>query len=156
MIKHLRLVAVAGIVTATVLVALLTYGPEEAPGQKCGVYRNDKTVTVGTTEIETEVVQTEAERAKGLSGRPCIEPNRGMLFVFDKPGQYPFWMKDMKFPIDIVWVDANHKVIGLDIDVAPSTYPHAFVSEKPAQYVLELQAKRAKDLNIGLGTTVNF
>ncbi|MEX0881334.1 MAG: DUF192 domain-containing protein [Candidatus Saccharimonadales bacterium] len=155
-LNNLRLVVTAAIVVVAVLFALLTYSPSQAPGPKCGFYRNDKTVTISSAQIKAEVVQSPAEREKGLSGRRCIEPDKGMLFVFDKPGQYPFWMKDMKFPIDIVWIDASHTVVGLDIDVAPSTYPDAFVSEKPAQYVLELQANRSKDLKIGLGTPVNF
>ncbi|MBI2285395.1 DUF192 domain-containing protein [Candidatus Saccharibacteria bacterium] len=154
--KHLRLVVVAAIVVAAVLFALLTNSPSQAPGPKCGVYRNDKTVTIGSVQIKAEIVESPAEREQGLSGRPCIEANQGMLFVFDKPGRYPFWMKDMKFPIDIVWIAASRTVVGLDIDVVPSTYPDAFVSEKPAQYVLELQANRAKDLEISLGTPVNF
>ncbi|HEY5549600.1 MAG TPA: DUF192 domain-containing protein [Candidatus Saccharimonadales bacterium] len=154
--KNLRPIAAATIVVVAVTVALLAYNPRDISEQGCGPYRNDRLVRFGSVQISAEVANNVADRAKGLSGRPCIEPNQSMLFIFDKPGQYPFWMKDMKFPIDIVWIDANHKVIGLDTDVAPSTYPDAFVSEKPAQYVLELQANRSKDLGITLGTAVKF
>ena len=154
--KNPRLIAIAVIVIAAVLVGAFTYHPKESSIAKCGIYRNDKTVSIGSKKIQAEVTMNPAEMEQGLGGRACIEANQAMLFVFDKPGRYAFWMKDMRFPIDIVWIDANHKVVGLDIDVAPSTYPDVFVSEKPAQYVLELQANRSKALDITLGTPVNF
>ncbi len=155
--KNLRLAAAAAVVVAAVLFALLTYSPSQAPEPKCGFYRNDKTVTISSTQIRAEVAQSPAEREKGLSGRRCIEPNQGMLFVFNKPGHYAFWMKDMNFPIDIVWIGPDHKIVGLEINVLPSSFPDRFVNkDNPAQYVLELQANRAKDLKIGLGTPVNF
>ncbi len=66
-------------------------------------------------------------------------------------------MKDMKFPIDIAWISPDKKVVGLEIDVEPSTYPDSFVNkDQPAQYVLELKANRSKTLNINLGTPVKF
>lgn len=138
------------------MAALLAYSPKDPSEQQCGSYRNDKTVTINSTKIKAEVAQDPAEQAKGLSGRPCIENNQAMLFVFERPDQYKFWMKDMKFPIDIVWIDANRVVVGLNIDVSPSTYPDYFTSEKPSQYVLELQANRSKELGVTLGTPVNF
>lgn len=155
--KYLRQVITGLVVIAVVLAALLTYQPKEASGPKCGLYGDDKTVTIGTEKIKAEVVQTPAEREKGLGGRPCIESNQAMLFIFDKPGRYAIWMKDMRFPIDIVWINYDHKVVGLEIDVLPSTYPDRFVNkDNPALYVLELQANRAKELNVGLGTPINF
>lgn len=147
----------AAVVVGAVLVALLTYGPNEAQKPKCGVYRNDKTVSINSANIKVEVVKTAAEAEKGLGGRPCIERDQGMLFVFNKPGRYSFWMKDMRFSIDIVWISPERKVVGLEIDVSPSTYPDRFVNkDNPAQYVLELPANRSKNLGITLGTPVNF
>ncbi|MBI4033860.1 DUF192 domain-containing protein [Candidatus Saccharibacteria bacterium] len=157
--KQLRLVVVAVLVIAAVVAAVLFSGQDNVsmPKQVCGPYRNDKAVQIGSTQIKTEVASADAERAKGLGGRPCIESDRGMLFVFDKPGRYPFWMKDMRFPIDIVWISPNHRVVGLEVDVLPSSFPDRFVNkDEPAQYVLELQANRAKDLKIGLGTPVDL
>jgi uncharacterized membrane protein (UPF0127 family) len=79
-----------------------------------------------------------------------------MLFRFTKPGQYPFWMKGMKFPIDIIWIGADHKVAAIEVDEKPSTYPDKFVNQKPAQYVLEVKANTTKRLNIDIGTPVTF
>jgi uncharacterized membrane protein (UPF0127 family) len=123
----------------------------------CGTYRTDKLVTIGSASFNTEVVTTQAAKDKGLSGRPCIEPNQAMLFVFDKPSRYFIWMKGMRFPIDIVWITTDHKVAGYEFDVPPSSYPTRFANKAmPAQYVLEFKANAAKSLAIDIGTTVTF
>jgi uncharacterized protein len=84
-----------------------------------------------------------------------------MLFSFSQPGYYRFWMKDMKFPIDIIWISPDHKVAGIERDVEPSTYFSKnpfFINDKDhiAQYVLELKANRSTDLHIALGTPIQF
>lgn len=125
--------------------------------QGCGtLYRHDTTVKVRGTSIPVEVASSDAQREKGLSGRKCIGSGQAMLFEFNKAGYYPFWMKDMKFPIDIVWIGADHKAVTIKPNISPSTYPQTFTSEKPAKYVLELGAGRAKQLNITKDTTLNF
>jgi hypothetical protein len=151
-----RLIVAVIVVVVAVLFVFLSNQSKDSTNSNCGAYRNDKIVAVNSEKITAEVVDTQEERVQGLSGRPCIEADKGMLFVYDKPGSYPFWMKDMKFPIDIVWVGSDHIVVDLDIDVSPSTYPDVLISKEPAQYVLELQANRSKNLKIELGTPVNF
>ncbi len=66
----------------------------------------DKTATmiIGNNKLEVELAQTEAERSLGLSGRDSLPDRSGMLFTFDTPGYYGFWMKDMKFPLDFIWI----------------------------------------------------
>jgi uncharacterized membrane protein (UPF0127 family) len=124
----------------------------------CGNYRNDGQVRINGANINVEIPKSPSEFAKGLGGRPCILPNQGMLFAFTKPGQYPMWMKDMKFPVDIIWIGADHKVVGFYNDITPSTYPDSFVNKKdsPASYVLELKDKRASELYLTIGTPVSF
>lgn len=132
----------------------------EANGLKtsaCGLYRNDKTVQIGSAKFEAEVADTANQQEKGLGRRPCIGENQAMLFEFSKPSHYAFWMKDMKFPIDIVWISPDHRVADLNVDVQPSTYPNSFINKDHlAQYVLEIKANRSKSLSITLGTPVNF
>jgi uncharacterized membrane protein (UPF0127 family) len=66
-------------------------------------------------------------------------------------------MKDMHFPIDIIWIGADYKVAAMEINVSPKTYPDSFVNrDKLAQYVLEIKANRSKSLGIDIGTPVNF
>lgn len=124
----------------------------------CGKYRTDRVVHINGAAFNTEVASNAAEFEKGLAGRPCILPDEALLFAFKQPGQYPFWMKGMKFPIDMIWVDSSDRVAATRVNVQPSTYPWRFAnaSSHPAQYVLEVQANRSKQLGVGLGTTVSF
>lgn len=62
---------------------------------------------IGNAQVAVEVRDTEAGRSQGLSGREKLAEDEGMLFVFDQPGIYGFWMKEMKFPLDFIWIKDN-------------------------------------------------
>jgi uncharacterized membrane protein (UPF0127 family) len=119
-------------------------------------YRHDITIQAGDNLISAEVPENGQKKEIGLGGRSCIGADEGMLFVFSQPGQPNFWMKDMKFPIDIVWIDENKIVTKVNTNVAASTYPKTFSSNAPSKYVLELRANRAGPLNIAEGTDLKF
>ena len=124
----------------------------------CGPYRNDRILTINGAQFKTEAPNNQAEFTKGLGGRPCILPGEAMIFPFKTPAQYAIWMKGMKFPIDVLWINANHQVVAAFVNLQPSSYPKKFENPatQPARYVLELKANRSKDLKIGLGTIVQF
>ncbi len=122
----------------------------------CGAYHDDALVRINGAAIKVELPRDAAGFAKGLGGRPCILPDRGMLFAFSQPGQYAFWMKDMKFPIDILWLNTARQVVYEQADVQPSTYPGRYMNQQPAQYVLEIKANLSRALHIGPGTQVSF
>jgi uncharacterized membrane protein (UPF0127 family) len=123
----------------------------------CGSnYRKDTIVQSAVSTIDAEVANTDVQRVKGLSNRQCIGADQGMLFVFEREDILDIWMKDMKFPIDIVWVSSNKTVNHVETYVSPKTYPKIFNSKTPSLYVLELQAGRSKTLNITEGTNLQF
>jgi uncharacterized membrane protein (UPF0127 family) len=123
----------------------------------CGTYRRDVVLRIGSHRIAAESAVTPDERDRGLGGRHCIGANQGMLWTFKLPVHISFWMKGMKFPIDIVWIGPDHRVVWVARNVSPATYPRTFKNRrKGALYVVELQAGRAKSLGITLGTTVAF
>lgn len=97
-------------------------------------------VYLGGVVVNTKVAQSTEERQKGLSGRSDLGDNEGMLFIFEKPGLYRFWMKDMNFAIDIIWLDESLKVVSIKGGVEPSSYPEVFRPSEPAKYVLEVNA----------------
>jgi uncharacterized membrane protein (UPF0127 family) len=160
--KYLGLIIAAFALVAIVAAALII-GPGEEKKHKasqaagpCGVYRRDAKVSINGKTFDVEQPKNPDAFAKGLGGRPCITDSEGMLFRFTRPGQYPFWMKDMKFPIDIIWIGSDHRVAAVEVDEKPSTYPDKFVNQKPAQYVLEVKANTSKQLMIEIGTPVTF
>jgi uncharacterized membrane protein (UPF0127 family) len=117
-------------------------------------YRTDKMITLRNRHFRTEVVSDEASREKGLSGRSCIADDTAMLFEFPASGRYCFWMKDMAFPIDMVWLDQNHTIVHIKQNTQPDTYPQTFCPDLPAKYVIELKAGTTGNAELAEGDTV--
>jgi uncharacterized membrane protein (UPF0127 family) len=110
------------------------------------------TITVGQRgTFRVEVVDTDAERTRGLSGRTSFGSDEGMFFIFDTPDKHGFWMKDMHFPIDIVWFNESGRVIWIENDVPPDSYPRIFRAPSPDKYVLELPSGIAARRGILIG-----
>lgn len=114
------------------------------------------TVKINNIIINIELAQTLNEKTQGLSNRDFLDKNEGMLFVYDVPDFYSFWMKDMKFPIDIIWIDKDHKIVDLHKNVLPESYPQRFQPKNPAQYILEVNAGFCEKHNIQIGDFVDF
>src|SRR2546423_625848 len=93
---------------------------------------SQKAIAINDHVINVEVVDTEVAREKGLGGRDFLAKDTGMLFVFPKNDTYAFWMKDMKFNIDIVWISADGHIVDMRENVSPNTYPTVFSPRSPA------------------------
>ncbi len=113
-------------------------------------------IFVGQSHFTVELARSSAEQALGLGKRGGLNPDSGMLFIFSKPSIQNFWMKDMEFPIDMVWIDENKKVIGFAENALPEDFPKVYSSPKPASYVLEIGAGQVKIKSIQVGDEVNF
>ena len=95
--------------------------------------------------------------ALAWSGRQELGKSEGMLFVAEKDGDIPIWMKDMRIPIDIIWLDAKKKVVHVKRDVWPDNEPHeVYHTPVPARYVLELPAGSTREHGIKPGVTARF
>lgn len=117
-------------------------------------------VTINGYVINAEVVASETARARGLGGREGIGADEGMLFIFDDPGFHSIWMKDMHFPIDIVWIGGG-KIVGIEENVDPQigaadsalrTYRAKLLDD----FVLELPAGRLRALGARMGDAVSI
>jgi uncharacterized membrane protein (UPF0127 family) len=97
-------------------------------------------VTIDDAVVRAEVAESPADREQGLSGRARLEEGRGMLFVYHDHAERTYWMKGMRFPIDIVWIDRG-RVTGLERDVpVPQGDVPLYRSRGPADHVLEVPA----------------
>lgn len=105
--------------------------------------------------FELEVADTDRSRTQGLSDREALTANKGMLFVFDEVGRRCFWMKDMRFNLDIIWTDQQKEIIKIEENVPPDTYPGSFCSDN-TQYVLEFSQGFAAKYGLKVGTTLQF
>ncbi len=115
-----------------------------------------KIIKINGSSIQVEVVDTPETRARGLSDRKVLQEDTGMLFIFDSPAQYGFWMKDMDFAIDIVWIDENFQVVDVDKEVLPETFPEIFYPAQAVVYVLELPAGTVDKYQIATSTVIQF
>lgn len=113
-------------------------------------------ITIGTTTIIADIADTVPIQRRGLGGRTSLTENQGMLFIFDLPEKYAFWMKDMLIPIDMIWLDQNLKVVYVKNNVSPDTYPETFAPQKPANYVLEVAAGFAGRHSLKIGDTLKL
>ena len=89
---------------------LILFFQIDKQNEKCGPYEQ-KNLQIGERIIKVDISDTDCKRELGLSGRKNLLEDVGMLFVFNKEGNYPFWMKEMNFPIDIIWIDENFIII---------------------------------------------
>lgn len=121
------------------------------------VYRSSQAglLKVAGISFHTEVADTDTTRQQGLSGRDSLQDKEAMLFVFEKADKRCFWMKDMKFSIDIVWLDASKKVVGIKENATPASYPDNFCYDN-SQYVVEFIAGTADELNLKTGTQFSW
>ena len=119
-------------------------------------YQGLTLIHIGSAEVKVQVADTSVERMKGLSGQKSLEEGTGMFFIFDKPVIQGFWMKDMLFSIDIVWIDEDLKIVGIEKAVSPTTFPKIFYSPAEIRYVLELPAEYSEKNGIDTGDKVYF
>jgi len=111
---------------------------------------------LGNQTFLAEIAKTEKERERGLSGKNSLPEDFGMLFVFNKPDKYLFWMKEMNFPIDIIWLNENKKIVDITTNLATSTYPNTVTSQTSALYVFEINAGLADKYNFKIGDSLDF
>ncbi len=116
-------------------------------------------VSIKGQTFSVTVVSSVADREKGLSGRDSLPQNEGMLFLFDKPDYYAFWMKNMKFPLDIIFIHNNQVVTvynNLQAPPANATTWQIVKPSEPSDRVLEINAGIAAKYHMQTGDTVIF
>ncbi len=124
-----------------------------------GVYvsrTSEKYFRISDVRVKYETADTKNQRRTGLGGRQSLNQDSTMLFIFPTSSQHGIWMKDMNFPIDIIWLDANKKVVHIESHVSPETYPTTFTPTEPAKYVLETNAGFVDENSITIGDTAEF
>jgi len=115
-----------------------------------------KQVKIAGVTLDVNLATTKDSQEQGLSGRSELKENEGMLFIFSVPAQYSFWMKDMKFNIDMIWIGEDMHVVYIKNNAAPGSYPETYTPNKNAKYVLEVVPGFAQKNNLKVGDTVNF
>lgn len=122
------------------------------PHESEGMYL--KRIEVGGVPVRVEIADTEEERINGLSNRDRIPEDQGMLFVFEESGRYPIWMRHMKFPLDIYWLDGRGVIVDAWKNAHPDSYPQIYEPRDEAYYILEVVGGFSEVYNIEIGDRV--
>ena len=126
----------------------------------CKVSAEDARLCFQNSCYNVDVVRTPEEREHGLMSRDRLASGQGMLFIFDESGDYAFWMKNMTFSIDILWLDEAKSIVHIEENVPPcKADPCSLYSPGvEAKYVLEIPAgdSRRRNLVKGQKAVVSF
>ena len=107
-------------------------------------------------DIPLMVVNTRESKTRGLGGMDSLLEDSAMIFIFNEADMYGIWMKDMKFPIDILWLDENYKINYIESNISPLTYPKVFIPPTNSMYILEANAGFAENNSLKIGKVLNF
>jgi len=108
--------------------------------------------------INVEIADTPSLKSQGLSGREDIGDYQGMLLLFDEKGVYSFWMKDMNFPLDLIYIDETYYIVDIIENKQPCTQNecNSFVPSVPFKYVLEVKGGFCDVNRVSIGNAVIF
>ena len=148
-----KILSAIGIFLVAAFVAIVTF---LISGEK-GKQLPTKALSIGEKTLNVEIADTIASRTRGLSGRGFLSEDDGMFFIFPYSAIQYFWMKGMKFPIDIIWISCD-KVVGMVVGAEPETGPdyEIFNSPEPVDKVLEINAGLTQRFGIKTGDSIGI
>lgn len=110
-----------------------------------------KNVKIGSEQFKLEIAETQEKREKGLSERDTLPGGTGMLFDFKADGDWRMWMVQMRFPIDIAWLDSDGKIVYIKHNAQPGDYPEIYHAGSASRYVIEVPANTFRDQSVQAG-----
>jgi len=108
--------------------------------------------------FDVELAAEPQKLSRGLMFREQLDLDKGMLFIFEKEGEYPFWMKNTLIPLDIIWINENKEVVFISDNTQPceDSFCPSINPEKNARYVLEINGGISRKINLVVGDKMNF
>src|SRR5262245_58671768 len=145
--------------SGTLALGLLLFLSAQAslPRQEVWIARGTSQQDIARFTVE--VAETPETQERGLMERPALAPNAGMLFVFPDVARRAFWMMNTLIPLDMLFIDADRRIINIQANVPPCVAPRhcpTYHSTAPAKFVLEIAGGRAQELGIRSGDHVHF
>lgn len=155
------LLFLAGLMIVIIGLLIFSSSSWSIPGVRKSLESTTTQVKIKGQTFKVEVAKTPGQHTKGLSGRDSLPENAGMLFVFDKPDQYQFWMKNTKIPLDIIWINQDKKIVDFYKEAqpepaVPDSQLRRYGPSTSALYVLELAAGTVDKYHITIGDQVEF
>ncbi len=108
--------------------------------------------------FKVEIASSQEELSKGLMFRESLNKNSGMLFVFPEENFYSFWMQNTLIPLDIIWINADNKIVFIKNDAQPCLEDicESFFPNEKALYVLEINSGITEEIGLEVGDEVDF
>ena len=114
-------------------------------------------ISVNNCTLLADLSITYEQIILGLSNKSSIKENEGMLFVLSPSSRRGFWMKDMKFPIDVIWLNENKEIVYIKKNLMPCvTNCPVYYPDRESKYVLEVVAGFVDKQNLKVGDTIFF
>jgi len=110
-------------------------------------------------ELETEVADTPEKLLVGLAFRETLPANSGLLYIFESTGQNHIWTKEYRFPVDMMWIDESHHIVGLKENVAPcreDDCPKYSSSPEAVRYAIQTGAGFIKQEGVTIGLELKY
>lgn len=111
---------------------------------------------VGDVPLRLFVAETREARQNGLSGLPTLAEGEGMFFRFSHPDRYAFWMKDMRFAIDMLWIDDANRIVDITENFLPESFPNTVEPSVPIVSVVEVPSGWVRAHTIEKGDVISF
>ena len=117
-----------------------------------------KSICINEKCFNVEIADENSERISGLSNRDSLNLDSGMLFIFEEETNPNFWMKEMKFPIDIIWIDENMKISGINKNLQPciKDFCPTYHPEEKIKYVFEINSGLSENFGFEIGDKVKL
>ncbi|MFZ2205189.1 MAG: DUF192 domain-containing protein [Minisyncoccia bacterium] len=117
---------------------------------------NAQYIKIAGQKLKIDLALNQQTQEQGLSGRNSLREDEGMLFVFEKPSHNLFWMKDMNFPIDMIWINEDLHVVYIKKNAKPESFPESFGPDENTKYVLEVVSGFGDKNNLKEGDSVEL
>lgn len=158
--RYFRLLLVIAIVLGSILIVRqFDLDMPQLGSSGCSdsnMYISERGVTLSaqsTQEYKIELAKTPSQQELGLSDRPCYPTDGALLFMYPTDDKFGIWMKNMKFNIDVVWADSNRKIVHIERNMKPDSFPAVYYPDAEARYVIELNAGQVDSvLKANVGT----
>jgi len=122
-----------------------------------GNIKSFEKVCAGNFCVQAEIAATDKAREKGLMFRKSMPENQGMLFVFEEEALYNFWMKNTRFPLDIIWIDSNKRIVDIYEYALPCKDVCKTIAPRTkARFALEINAGLTRKHKIKIGDSLDF
>ncbi|PJE73909.1 MAG: hypothetical protein COV01_03645 [Candidatus Taylorbacteria bacterium CG10_big_fil_rev_8_21_14_0_10_41_48] len=113
------------------------------------------TLAIGDSVFDTEIARDDSSRSLGLGGRDALDSHSGMIFIFDYSDLWGIWMKDMKISIDVLWLDEKGRIVSIEENMSPESYPKIFFPTIRSRYVIELSSGTFATSGASIGDVVD-